>query len=117
MIMLLSEAILLGSVGSKQAFDYYNYPEGHTCGMGAAMVGAGLIPTGRSLLEMYKRFPYLETRVEGPQGCGVSPSVWGLGATLWTRPQIAAWVAEKEKELGIVKTEAKEETPICSLVS
>ena len=126
--MLLSEAILLGSVGTGQAFNFYQTSNGNTCGMGAAMVAVGLKPEFYSIYKMYEIFPYLKKKVEGPSENAIDnypawgPTIQGWIVLLnngyrWTRPQIAAWVAEKERELGIVDQvvqEAKDGEHACA---
>jgi len=113
--MRLSEAILLGSVGTGQAFDVIEDHDGNTCAMGAAMVGCG-IGTGHRRSGkweiMDKMFPILNMDLGMPPGTTYEendiPILWNAIANLnniyiWTRPQIAAWVAEQEVKLGIVE--------------
>lgn len=123
--MRLSECIVLGSVGTNQAFNYLQDYDGSTCAMGAAMVGAGLEPIYWSAPQIVDKFPFLNHKVTLPPGIewkkdslqegeSYSKDLWGAIAMLnneyrWTRPQIAAWVAEQEVRLGIVDAEVKQE--------
>lgn len=126
--MLLSEAILLGSVSNKQAFGVFKDLNGGTCAIGAAMEACGLTPSAFSVHVLVSQFPYSKAKVSSPvQGISLG---WGWGDEFggsiyhhivalnndakWTRPQIAAWVAEKERELGIVGNSThKEEVSTC----
>lgn len=138
--MLLSEAILLGSVGTNQCKFRLKNTDGNTCALGAAGIAIGAIsyqtPGIRTLTDAYfgesgnmwknildqirDSFPILESRVDHPK----ERETWKLETIItqlndtwgWTRPQIAAWVAEQEVKLGIVDAEATiEKEDICQV--
>lgn len=116
--MKLSEAILLGSISNGQAFYALKDRDGNTCAMGAAMTSIGMDIENTYSYEQRDQlpniFPILLVPVPSLPGELIWPdyveykyqTVWEAIVVLnneykWTRPQIAAWVAEKEKELGI----------------
>ena len=111
--MKLSEAILLGSVGSEQGsglLSIYKSSE-KKCALGAALLATGLImeQSEESLADWsYERlrmmWPWLRERASChlcQDGFVTSrlACVWHLNDIhKWTRPQIAAWVATIEPE-------------------
>ena len=111
--MRLSEAILLGSVGSKQGFGprsmYSNSPT--KCAMGAALFVSGIkVNDENGNDEVEKLWPWVATYVTPPikirshknsvydrDQIRILGVIWRLNDWLkWTRPQIAAWVATQE---------------------
>ena len=117
--MKLSEAILLGSIGSAQGFGNMSmFAESKTkCALGAALVAAGQVPSYQGNViskedhEMnpYSRirrtWPWVQDKVKHPvKGAygNVLPALTAI-YTLndsygWTRPQIAEWVASIEPQ-------------------
>lgn len=112
--MKLSEAILLGSIGTEQAFGKL-MNEGRTCAMGAAGVALGFLQydtlshhPSEVILDsaIYLAYPFLNDKVE----CPVCRSKVGLMTIYhviswhlndqhkWPRPKIAAWVATIEPQ-------------------
>ena len=114
--MRLSEAILLGSVGTEQCFgDFFN--DGITCALGAALFAIGehkasdACDNSRYDL-IWKHWAWTQNLVNNPSDCdkvqrgSVIKMIWQLNDLAeWTRPQIAAWVAEQEVRLGVVDTQ------------
>lgn len=117
--MKLSEAILLGSVGSGQARAMLRDQLGNTCAMGAALLAANLMSashvsdgeeTGESKLyrAAEKKWPVLKEMICQVQcpSFKIPAKSWPLLLVItrlndidkWTRPQIAAWVATIEEE-------------------
>ena len=106
--MLLSEAILLGSIGTKQGF-FYGMAEDTACALEAACIAIGI--DRRKWSKLSKQWPWLH---QAPADCPVCQEkprlveemddlIWHLNDVhQWTRPCIAAWVAEQEVKLGIV---------------
>lgn len=114
--MKLSEAILLGSVGTRQAFMTWDDGQGGTCAWGAAFKAAGISYAERS--ELPQRWP-VTTYVTPCPVCGwerlwsssphqpqtVAHRVAIVGSVIvhlndyhkWTRPRIAEWVATVEQ--------------------
>lgn len=126
--MRLSEAILLGSVGSEQGFGPMSicsdYERGR-CALGSALLAMGIRTlqmeqfgsnSGIGLIKKMWTWTTLKIRV--PEELATKPNcvlskeeaivavIWALNdVAKWTRPQIAAWVAEQEVTLGIVDQE------------
>lgn len=114
--MKLSEAILLGSVGSKQGYGILSINPNTKdrfglCAMGAALFAIGYKGFGfysmddTSMKTIIKTWPWTETPINGePLGLGPGTSpvygiIWRLNDNLlWTRPQIAAWIASIEPQ-------------------
>lgn len=119
--MRLSEAMLLGSVGTQQSTGALRRPGGGTCALGAAFVAAGIhcveIPRGASLNSGHDEaflinakaseharvmWPILNTRVilpvTGTQLLLDQAIIMLNDMYRWTRPQIAAWVATIEQQ-------------------
>lgn len=113
--MKLSEAILLGSVGTEQAYGFMAMiPNGTaTCALGAALfaVGVRCDDPQTGFAEMKRLWPWTERVVDSPESLMLAERVgypvysrdlvvciiWRLNdIAKWTRPQIAAWVAELE---------------------
>ena len=117
--MKLSEAILLGSVGTEQGFGPSSIYKHSTkrCALGAALFACGLEyehPKPEELLveDLTTSFPYVVIMIQWPwTECIISyridkvtkwdhiyDIIWKLNDIgRWSRPQIAAWVAEMEK--------------------
>ncbi len=112
--MKLSEAILLGSVGTEQSYGCKAIlPNGKaTCSLGAALFAVGDEVRGveHGMERVKQLWPW--TTVYPPINislvniCRLCPNdtypvysiIWRLNdIAKWTRPQIAAWVAELEK--------------------
>ena len=100
MTMKLSEAILLGSTLSPQAFGSYETSDGRRCALGAALAAVGEdCFVGNAVARLGWIWPLLDRPVDCPQ-CGCSSRQELLGATIahlndahgWTRERIAAWV-------------------------
>ncbi len=118
--MKLSEAILLGSIGSEQGTGTQsaNPHNKELCAIGAAMLAVGAESPndlGSEYMGMLRQYwPWTQTTLvplpNKLQGNGVTGTVievyrliWRLNDTLhWTRPQIAAWVATIEPQDGVV---------------
>lgn len=120
--MKLSEAILLGSVGSEQGFGppsiLTSYPR--KCALGAALLAAGIECNhemgGFTLVT--NQWPWSRQIHRPPTKIGlglrftdaVYDIIWRLNdIAKWTRPQIAAWVASIEPQ-----EPATSEVPIAS---
>jgi len=114
----LSEAILLGSIGSEQGFGAYsgykNAPR--KCAIGAALLATHNETEDLPIFELEKIWPWTTSRkftspVDSfPSNIPfcVSNMIWYLNDSYrWTRPQIAAWVATIEpvepEEAGIAE--------------
>lgn len=111
--MKLSDAILLGSIGTVQAFGKF-YDDGKTCAMGAGLSAIGKLVCDFSYKNFYNEqeaWPYCASIAKCPECCDdwirrLRDVVAHLNNEhTWTRPRIAAWVAEKERELGIADDE------------
>ena len=125
--MRLSEAILLGSVGTKQGFGPWAIHGGSVekCALGSALyaVGESVIVCTRAYDKIKELWPWVQTSIPTPEVLKgihfingdrekrrVMELIWALNDVVrWTRPQIAAWVAEQEVRLGLVTMEIKEE--------
>ena len=106
--MRLSEAILLGSIGSEQGFGASSgYPNSvKKCAIGAALFAAGVVDISfnNPFVELRDRWPWTYIDVPCPSILGYSSTktyvaevIYRLNDCLhWTRPQIAAWVATQE---------------------
>ena len=106
--MKLSEAILLGSIGSEQGFGHMSgNPANKTkCAIGAALFAIGV--EGNSCMnpfsELQKAWPWVYNWIPRPPVLGpdrirtyVAEVIYLLNDNQrWTRPRIAAWVAEQE---------------------
>jgi len=113
--MKLSEAILLGSIGTLQGTGNTTaYKESPT----RCVIGAALFAIGRECSmhdDLYKPYillleiwPWLEEQ-------GYSPKcLWLKNDEGWTRPQIAAWIATIEPWEDPIVTEAMPCTNVCS---
>lgn len=117
--MKLSEAILLGSIGTKQCRILLQDGDA-TCAIGAALIGAGYTITNEddAYVEFNRLFPIQSLLVECPAGgCGRDVREWPLGdilfhlndSHLWERPRIANWVAGIEAQQEQVKEVVKEQ--------
>ena len=118
--MRLSEAILLGSVGTEQSFNSF-YDNGRTCALGAALAAVGRLQTfgiqeNNDCCVSFWPWAFLEKA-----SCPLCKSK-GYVLTMithlndihhWTRPRIAEWVATVEPvEQPLVETViAKVEEP------
>jgi len=106
----LSEAILLGSVGTGQAFGEYVDKKGNTCALGAALCAIGkLTDLSEYTINLGLAWPYHKMSCIHPIA-GIKMSMVHIITHLndiegWSRPQIAAWVAEQEVRLGLDKEE------------
>lgn len=112
--MKLSEAILLGSIGTNQGFGGLIDKQGRTCALGAALVAIGGI--GEDFVtdnvinsQGWAWIQHIQAKC--PCGCVVYSSFIIYIIThlndhkKWTRPQIAAWVASLEEIHGLRKVE------------
>lgn len=113
--MLLSEAILLGSVATEQGFGPASiFPHGKmTCALGTALAakGASFNSSVKGMSEVTAIWPWTATCIDvppiirnpvDPYSAPVFAIIWRLNDNArWTRQQIAAWVAEQEKALNI----------------
>lgn len=113
--MKLSEAILLGSVGTEQAYGCSAImPNGKaTCALGAALfaIGESLAEWRDGIPKVTARWPWADKMVPIPSAIkrhceidriyvntAVYDVIWRLNDYVrWTRPQIAAWVADLEQ--------------------
>lgn len=118
--MKLSEAILLGSIGTEQAFGVLKTTDGRTCALGAAMTAMGMNLEGLDELTRWKLFrdiascwPVTKVHAQCP-ACNWGPvtveaGIWHLNDKHgWPRPQIAAWVATLEEH---IESQSVQETP------
>ena len=112
--MKLSEAILLGSIETEQAFGRLHDWRGGTCAYGAALTAAGCLCIDKTMafgtfvpkvmaLPIVWKWAFIK-RYECPdchKSDGVALSViTHLNDThFWTRPRIAEWVAQQERKL------------------
>lgn len=122
--MRLSEAMLLGSIGTLQATGALRRPGNRTCALGAAFVAAGIkcaeIPReascascGQQYNEQFKInadaleaakiiWPILDSTVPSPitgEPLLLHQAIIVLNDCYrWTRPQIAKWVASIESQ-------------------
>ena len=111
--MKLSEAILLGSIGSEQGFgpSGMNTSSPTKCTMASALFARGINATFDNGLDIIvELYPWLNTDVMPPvalpdyhhgpyitRPTSIHGIIWRLNDILkWTRPQIAAWVATQE---------------------
>jgi hypothetical protein len=97
--MELSEAIILGSVGTEQGFGPYQNNDTHACALKAALIAVG---RGHDhWAKSAKQWPWIN---KGPWACPEGGEYMDIQAVIfvlndrykWTRPQIAAWVATIE---------------------
>ena len=100
--MLLSQAILLGSMLSKQGFGLYGKGDEGRCALEAVADVTGAADLTAFDDELYDRvkriWPWVNELVEQPHTrrmMGVVKCIWTLNDA-WTRPRIAAWVATIE---------------------
>lgn len=107
--MKLSEAILLGSVGTEQSYGPLAIMPNSksTCALGAALfaVGSQTNDPERAYKQVEERWPWILAVATvpsvlarlGDEKGDICSIIWRLNDTArWTRPQIAAWVAELE---------------------
>ena len=116
--MRLSEAILLGSVGTGQAFGKLKDEQGNTCAYGSALAAEGIQVTIYRAFEILIIIP-LEwnwafcTHTHCPvEGCTfdfhnctrpyIDVVIRLNDHHKWSRPRIAEWVAQEEVRFGIV---------------
>jgi hypothetical protein len=110
--MLLSEAILLGSIGTKQAFGSLKDDDGGTCALGAALTAVGFNLSPKQTFvdvegkKVSSNWGWMINHSQSPVS-GIYSPIQTIILALndvhrWPRPQIAAWVAEQEVKLGIV---------------
>jgi len=95
--MLLSEAIRLGAMNSKQAF-YKTASEHGRCAWGAALAAIGKPESSYAAAGQF--FPIADTietnPVNGEDWLVLSIVRWLNDEEHWTRPRIADWVATVE---------------------
>jgi hypothetical protein len=120
--MKLSEAILLGSVGSEQGYGNASmFTESKAkCALGAALHAVGQAPSNQGYswgdpeTSPYKHvravWPLVDTYVQHPMRdirYTIMQTIYDLNDTfLWTRPQIAQWVATIEpQEAQVLETQ------------
>lgn len=107
--MRLSEAILLGSIGTEQGFGK-TIDEGKACAAGAAFVAIGILNRddkydsrliAQSFMQLSEYWPWVLRDTICPI-CKVYNNInyiiaWHLNDShRWTRPRIAEWVATQE---------------------
>lgn len=126
--MKLSEAILLGSVGTGQAFGMYEDHDGNTCALGSAFVAAGLPFGSRNGLRfdkgstlcppewrwIFNSIPTTDIpEISSHKDCyrfRDTAQIWYVIPYLndickWTRPQIAEWVKTMEAIYDLDQTD------------
>lgn len=114
--MKLSEAILLGSIGSEQGFGNGSmFAESKTkCALGAALVATGQVPSYQENMvykedhemnpyyRLRRTWPWITGRVKHPVNGAygnVLTAIYTLNDSYgWTRPRIAEWVASIEPQ-------------------
>lgn len=109
--MKLSDAILLGSTLSGQAWRTLETGDGRRCALGGALAAEGIPFIGRlgtkdAFLLFRDLWPHLldrSNRLDCPARCGTMDSLAGLIAHLndteeWTRERIAAYVVQFDPE-------------------
>ena len=108
--MKLSEAILLGSIGSEQGFGITSaYQDAKAkCAIGSALLGVGKEANsndGNPYQILVNEWPWVMTKIEIPEFSVAGPyvernvmnAIWLLNDIYkWPRPKIAAWIAELE---------------------
>lgn len=123
MTLTLSEAILLGSVGTRQYRRDFMGADGSTCALGSALVAVGFLTRqdvefGRlrhakalhCTTRLHDLWPILGRRVPHP-----AKGIEGMSTLAciipdlndhcgWTRPQIAAWVKTIEEQVDAEQT-------------
>ena len=128
--MEMSEAILLGSVGSGQALGKLMDDDGNTCAFGSAYFAIGVSDESLKLghlnpLELRKVLDQ-DWIVQGDKvvnsECPVCGIKRGIGRIIslhlndlhkWTRPAIAAWVAIQEQEYNNTRRKTCVEPTTC----
>jgi hypothetical protein len=120
--MKLSEAILLGSVGSEQGYGHTSmFRESKAkCALGAALHAVGQAPSDQEdtwanpetspYHHVRAVWPFVETRVQHPirdARYTIMHTIYDLNDMfLWARPQIAQWVATVEpQEVQVLETQ------------
>ena len=124
--MRLSEAILLGSVGTGQAFGKLNDGQGNTCAYGSALAAEGIQVTIYRAFEIPTIIPLewawafkISSKACCPAEDCNSFDLHSGGPCIniiiglndrhkWSRPRIAEWVAQEEVRLGIVSKRIEE---------
>lgn len=118
--MLLSQAILLGSIETEQGFGRFLDEKGRACAMGAAYIAVGLklqpvysfsfpktsisvfVNNAAEETKARELWPHLSMQVNHPVSGVPTTLLWAIEALndvhQWTRPQIAAWVATVEPQ-------------------
>ena len=111
--MLLSQAILLGSVETRQAYGEFRTLSGATCAWGSAFTARGVrfdsalgVGMEKDPLNLPEDWRWVYESYPPPTSDYTDHRIWGHICYLndkmkWTRPQIAAWVAEQERQRGI----------------
>lgn len=94
--MKLSEAIMLGSTMSPQAFGVARRSDGAACALAAAGDANG-VEYG---LDLFQVWPFLLTKAVDPVTTNVGPA-WSIivdlnDCQMWSRERIADWVASVE---------------------
>lgn len=119
--MKLSEAILLGSIGSDQGFGHMSGTKSSKdkCAIGAALLATGREVESNAIYELTVVWPWVLQVVPAPHGVtpleshveqSVRNYIWWLNDRMkWTRPQIAAWVASMEPQEEPITVPIKEE--------
>ena len=119
--MRLSEAILLGSIGSEQGFGVMsgNPSSKAKCAIGAALFASGVsldgVEASNAIGAVAKLWPWTYKQALMPgrnSSLYIFAIIWRLNdIERWSRPRIAAWVAEQEVLLGIVDQPTQEQVP------
>lgn len=119
--MKLSEAILLGSIGSDQGFGHMSGTKSSEdkCTIGAALLAVGREVDITPIYELGVVWPWVTQEVSAPQDVtplenhaeqSVRNYIWWLNDRMkWTRPQIAAWVASIEPQEEPITVPTKKE--------
>lgn len=100
--MRLSDAIRVGAMNKPQAFGCMEHA-GHTCALGAAFDAVGLLFVSNRGDKARLMFPEMCSFVPGPCDCDIAGAVECVivhlnDGHLWTREQIADWVATIEPQ-------------------
>ena len=108
--MKFTEALILGSLNSKQAFNAYNL-DGH-CALLTAAVAAGIEREKHSedWIKAMSIWPWLDTKVDLTCPCedcnrrmfSIFTLIYHLNDThRWPRPRIAEWAKQLEAEYDV----------------
>lgn len=102
--MLLSQAILLGIGGvENERHHYLRTIKGQLCGcaIGTALWSKGYIESIDGIEDCHQEWPWTALPYDKNVYISVANNISALHFMGGSRESIAAWVAEKERELGI----------------